>query len=269
MALLRRQLVSCLTGPRWLVIIAITIGVLVVQYRTAFRPVWVLPDINPNFFNYMLLFNYFGQGSVLYLMLLPFLAALAGGSVYAGERLSGRLPMLLARQSRATVLRSCLGSGFMAGGLGGSLPLMTSLVIAVIREPHMEFVDGVQRSSEYYPLITSDSWVYGLYCRNQILLLVLTLLYVFVLSGLCADLAVCASFFTRRRYLEVPIPFIVSYLVWVVSDVPGHAGWSFITFLELRVANAPNCVAGAALTLPVLALVVGGVYAWEAHRDVS
>lgn len=267
MTLFRRQFAWCMASPRWLAIIAITVGVLVVQYRTAFRPVWVLPDINPNFFNYMLLFNYFGQGSVLYLMLLPFLAALAGGSVYASERLSGRLPMVLTREPRGTVLRSSLASGFVAGGIGGSFPLLVSLLIAVVREPHMEFVDGVQRSAEYYPLIAADSWVYGLYCRNQILLLVLTLLYVFALSGLCADLAVCVSFFTKRRYLEIPVPFIVSYLVWIVSDVPGYAGWSFITFLELRIANAPNCAAGAAVTLPALALVVGVVYAVEVRRD--
>ena len=267
MALFKRQFVSCMTSTRWLIIIAMTVGVLVVQYRTAFRPVWVLPDINPNFFNYMLLFNYFGQGSVLYLMLLPFLAALSGGSVYSAEKLGGRLPLLITRGSRTATLRASLSSGFLAGGIGGSLPFLASLVIAVVREPHMEFVDGVQRNAEYYPLIVSDSWVYGLYCHSQILLLLFAVTYIFVLSGLCADLAVGVSFFTKRKYLEIPVPFILSYLMWTASDIPGHAGLSFITFLEFRVANAPNCALGAVITLPALASLILVLYAVEAHHD--
>ena len=268
MTLFKRQFASCMRNPRWLIIIAVAIGILIVQYRTAFRPVWVLPDINPNFFNYMLLFNYFGQGSVLYLMLLPFLASLAGGSVYSTEKIGGRLPLLLARDSRLTLIRTSLASGFVAGGIGGTAPLLISLVIAVVREPHMEFVDGVQHSAEYYPLITSDSWVHGLYCYNQILLLLLTVIYIFLLSGLCADLSIGSSFFTKRRYLEIPVPFILSYLIWAATDVPGHAGLSFITFLELRAANAPNCALGATITLPALAAIVYALYSLEIRHDV-
>lgn len=215
----------------------------------------------------MLLFNYFGSGTQLYLLLMPFLAALAGGSVYADERLSNRLPMLAARTPRPTVAGSSMVSGFVLGGLGGAAPLLTSLVVALIREPHMEFVDGVQHDAVYYPIITSDSWVYGLYRDHQPLLLLLTVLYVFVLCGLLADLAVAVSFHTRHRYVEIMMPFVITYVLWLVLDNTPLPGLHFMRFLDLRMANYPGCVIGAAISLPLLAILLAVLYLLEVRRE--
>lgn len=58
-----------------------------------------------------MLFNADGNGSGLYLFILPFLAALLGGSVYADERLSGRVRAVLPREGRSTVLRTSMLTG--------------------------------------------------------------------------------------------------------------------------------------------------------------
>ena len=96
-ALLRRQLRSGFLSWKWGVVAVATVLILLLQYRTAFYMPWKLPQPNPNFFNYMLLFSYFGRGSNIYLVVLPFLAAFIGGSIYSDERLSGRLGLTQTR----------------------------------------------------------------------------------------------------------------------------------------------------------------------------
>ncbi|NMM94333.1 ABC transporter permease [Bifidobacterium oedipodis] len=253
---------------RWIAVLIVSITLLVVQQVTSFPDVWQLPNIGPTFLNYMLLFNYFGSGTHLYLFLLPFLAALTGGSIYANERHTNRLPLLRARIPRPLIIRSSLVSGFLLGGLGGFLPLALSLLVAVVREPHMEFVDGhFTNDGAAYPLITFDSWVYGFYERNQVVLLVAILLYVFALSGLLACLAICLSFWTRHRYVEIIVPLVLSYIVWMATSGTSLGGLSFIDFLEIRVANEACCALGAAVTLPALIIMIAACYLLEVRHE--
>lgn len=110
-------------------------------------------------------------------MLLPCIAALVGGGLYSDEKNSGRLRMMLARTGRRDVLRSSFCAGFVLGGCGGVLPLLLNLVVAVVRQPHMSFIDGVDHIATnpyfaYYPVIRSDSWLYPLYKASQPLMLV-------------------------------------------------------------------------------------------------
>ncbi|MEE8667115.1 MAG: hypothetical protein SOI13_00165 [Bifidobacterium mongoliense] len=265
-ALLRRQLRSGFLSWKWGVVAVATVLILLLQYRTAFYMPWKLPQPNPNFFNYMLLFSYFGRGSTIYLVVLPFLAAFIGGSIYSDERLSGRLSLVLPRTPHGRVVRTSLLSGFILGGSAGSTPLMVSLVIAVIHRPHMWFVEGVLNAYNY-PLIDSRSWVYGLYRYNQILLLVLTVIYIFVLAGLMADVAVCVSFFTRMRYVEVLAPIVLTVAVWMGVGIFGVYGLCYINFLNFGVATRPPNELGAALTLPVLAAIVAMLYVRERAQD--
>ncbi|OZG62543.1 ABC transporter permease [Bifidobacterium lemurum] len=263
----REQFRDGCRSVRWIAVLIVSIALLVVQQVTSFPSVWRLPDIGPTFLNYMLLFNYFGSGTHLYLFLLPFLAALTGGSIYANERHNNRLSLLKARIPRPLIVRSSLVSGFLLGGLGGSAPLMLNLLVAVVREPHMRFVDGHFTDDGSYPLITFDSWVYGFYERNQVALLAAILLYVFALSGLLACLSICVSFWTRHRYVEVIVPLVLSYTVWMATNGTSLAGLSFIDFLSVRAANQACSLLGATVTLPALMILIAACYPLEVRRE--
>lgn len=236
MTLLKRQLRDCILSWRWLVVLGITGVILYVQYATSFRPVWLLPPINPTFLNYMLLFNTFGMGTSIFTMILPFLAAWIGSSVYATERHSGRLTFITARSNARAVARTSLLSGFISGGLAGIAPLFTSMIIGIIKKPHMELVDGTMPTdgrTSFYPIIEAKSAFYPLYQTHQVLLLLFIFVYVFVFSGLVAMLGVCVSFFTQYRYVEVIIPFLALTLWWVATDLLNAYGLSQVNFLYI------------------------------------
>lgn len=272
MSLVGKQLHSDFHSPKWLIVFTVTVVLLLIQYFSSFRPVWNLPYIKPNFFNYMLLFNYFGLGTPLYLLVFPFLAALIGGTAYSSEKLSGRLPLVLTRISKKRFVGSCLLSGFISGGLAGLTPLLINLVLAVIHQPHMEFVSGVMPSdpdAPYYPLIYERSWLYGFYEYSQILLLISVCVYIFAFSGLVAVLGVCCSFFTTHRYVEVMLPFVILLVIWFFTDVTNLWGISQVSYLDVRVGSDPLCMYGAVL-LPLLLLALAyGLYKWGMDRHVA
>ncbi|BDR54675.1 hypothetical protein KIMH_07860 [Bombiscardovia apis] len=169
-------------------------------------------------------------------------------------------------------MQQSLLSGFILGGTAGLFPLVCSGVIAIIHRPHMWFVDGTL--NEYnYPLIDKESWVYGFYQQNQIALMLVTFVYVFILSGLFADIAVAVSFFTKKRYIEVIAPFVLVLALHIIvsnSTQISLYGLSHINFLKYGVAftdRGPNEL-GAALTLPVLAGITAVLYSRKQAQDV-
>lgn len=257
--LLRRQMLTNLRSIRFVVIIVVSVVLIVVQYWTAHFASFRLTASAPTFLREVMLFSPDGTGSGLYSMILPFLSALLGGSVIAVERHSGRLQALLARESKGSVMRTSLLSGFLLGGIGGSLPLILNLIGAVIAVPHLNFIDG--RNVEIpmnadgtfanpdnpvlqpFVLIDETSWAYPLYRFNQPLFIVCIVLLVFVISGLFAVLAVSASLFLHRRYVELLIPFILNLVWWMLPTltnglVPDQ--WSYIIFLSPYLPNGPE-----------------------------
>lgn len=269
MVLLRRQLKSALISWKWLVVAVVTVIILALQYRTAFFTPWVLPQPNPNFFNYMLLFNYFGSGTKMYLLMIPILASFVGGDLYSRERVSGRLNSLLMRVPQRSTLRISLLSSFIIGGLAGIFPLFVSMVIAIIHRPHMWFVEGVLNSYNY-PLIDADSWVYGLYKYNQLLLLAFAYVYIYVMAGLMSAMATGVTFFTHIPYVEILAPFAFAYIPWVLVSLASWPiqGLSYMNFLDFRVATRPPNELGAAMTIPILFLITALLYGQKVHSDV-
>ncbi|MBT1178991.1 MULTISPECIES: hypothetical protein [Bifidobacterium] len=195
-----------------------------------------------------MLFNQYGSASTLYLYLLPFLAALMGGSVWAAEERSGRLINMLSREGRSVLLRTSMLSGFVLGGLGGVLPLIINLLVSAIQTPYMSFIDGTSVNAEgmvlgRYVLIDSSSWAYPLYATSQPLLIAVILLMVFVLSGAFSLLALGASLFIRRKHVELLVPFVVSLVWWMLPSLTGGLvpdEWSQIIFLNFSHWDPPG-----------------------------
>lgn len=94
-SLLRRQLSETLRSWRFPAIAGVGIVLIVLNYWTVFHSTFVLPKSKPTFFRYMMLFSDMGAGGAMYCMLLPCIAALAGGGLYSDEKNSRRLRMVL------------------------------------------------------------------------------------------------------------------------------------------------------------------------------
>jgi len=277
-SLLRQQLSRTFRSWRFPAIAGIGIVLIVLNYWTAFHSTFVLPKSDPTFFRYMMLFSDVGAGGSMYCMLLPCIAALAGGGLYSDEKNSRRLRMVLTRVGRRGVLRSSFCAGFVLGGLGGVLPLLLNLVFAVIRQPHMSFIDGVDHIASdphfaYYPVIQANSWLYPLYKTNQLMMLLVVFLLVFVLSGAYACLAVGASAFIGKRYVEILVPFAASLLIWLLPAIlPIRAQlvaneFSQVVFLNFSADSGSYGMWGV-LANVVLFLVLSGVlYEIELRRD--
>ena len=251
-----------------------------VQYWTTNHASYVILDSAPNFLRDVMLFSQYGTGSGLYLFLLPFLAALAGSGVISEERHSARLWELTVRDGRSQFSRTSMVSGWISGAVGGALPLVLNLCWAAACNPHLEFIDGTEISAEgialnRYVLISSMSWIYPVYRCNQVLCIVLVVAMVAVISGLYAALGVGISFFVRRRYVELIIPFVVSLVWWMMPALTGGLvpdQWSPVIFLSvgpgtdggwLRQQN----VVGLTLTIALLTVSAIILLMVEERRD--
>lgn len=281
-ALLGKQLVSNLRSLRMLALVALSVALIGMQYWTVHHAAYWRWGSKPTFLREVMLFNADGNGSGLYLFMLPFLAALLGGGVLAKERFSGRLYEVLAREGRGTVLRTSVLSGFLLGGIGGSLPLIVNLIAAAIAIPHLSFIDGdaVDHTTGQvlprYVLIDATSWAYPMYRINQVLLILFIILLVFVVAGLFSAVAVGASFFTRHRYVELLVPFVLSVVWWMMPTLTFYAvpdQWSHNVFLYIAVGNSlPDAAlrswTGIAINVIGLSAIVTFLSFVELSRDV-
>ena len=277
-SLLRQQLSRTLRSWRFPAIAGIGIVLVALNYWMTFHATFVLPKSDPTFFRYMMLFSDVGAGGSIYCMLLPCIAALAGGGLYSDEKNSGRLRMMLVRTGRRDVLRSSFCAGFVLGGCGGVLPLLLNLVVAVIRQPHTSFIDGVDHIATnpyfaYYPVIRADSWLYPLYKASQPLMLVVVFALIFVLSGAYACLAIGASAFIGKRYVEILVPFAVSLLIWLLPAVlPIRVQlvaneFSQVIFLNFSADSGPYGIWGAMANVALFLVLSGALYEIELRRD--
>lgn len=260
--LLGQQMKSALRSWQFLVVLLLSLMIIGIQWWSTFG------DGDPGlsqrtFFRYMLLYNVIGTGTELYLLVFPFLASLLGGTVLSKERLSGRAILIRTRIGWNRQLNVSVISGFLLGALGGSLPMLINLVCAVAICPRMGFVDGVNITDEN-PFIYGVSWIYPLYKTSQILFIIATILIIAVFSGLFAVLSVTISLFTKRRFVEVMVPFLAGVIVWVMPIAAPQPdmfdGTSQLHYLFFACANEPNCVPSLVVTLLVLLVADATLY---------
>ena len=278
--LMRNQLVGQLRSARMIGVIVISCMLVAVQYLTTYRASYVTPSSESTLLRDVMLFSQYGTGGGMYLLLLPFLSALLGGSVVSLERHAGRLPMVVIREGRGRFVTTAMSSGFVLGGVGGIMPMIANLSIAAMRNPHLNFIDGVSADargrvySSKYILISSDSWIYPLYEFNQVLCILCVVLLIFVIAGLFSTVAVGVSFFMQRKYTEVLVPFVLSLVWWMLPSLTGGKipdQWSHVIFLDfapgadhsVRWQNYVGIVLSTALLLALSAVLA----CVERYRD--
>lgn len=229
-----------------------------------------------------MLLNGDGGASELYLFLLPFFAALLGGSVYSNEKTSGRLQASVIRCGRNKVLNTSMVSGFLLGGTGGVFPFIVNIVLAVIHMPHMSFIEGYPHNVSVVPqqyfMIDSWSWFYPVYTYNQVLFVLSVCALIFVMSGLFTLIAIGSSYFTNIRFIEVLIPFVLTTLWWILPEVlrtntiPDQ--WSHIIFMYVANGGSDptvikNSVIGMVLMITGSSLLSLIMLDMERRRDVE
>lgn len=267
--LIAQQLVSALRSWRLGVIAALAVLLCALQYVTVLDMEGPTQPASPTLLRFALLFTWKGRGMEPYLVLLPFLASLLGGSTYANERFTGRLALVAARVGHRAVLLASMVSGFVLGCIGGVLPLLASLLFGAVQAPHLPFIDGRTDVEVGYPLITASSWAYPLYCSNRVLLLLAVTLLVAVTSGCFAVLSVGVSMFTTKRHTEVVVPFCVTIAVWYVPAIfPAKidvSATSHIIYLFVAACADPLSPWYAGAT--ILLLLAGAAGCWLVRRN--
>lgn len=254
---------------RWILVVAFTIGIVYLHYATAFRPVWDLPRLY-TFLNYTLFFNNSSDGDILYSLLLPFLAALGGGSIYAVDKLSNRLTFVTSRIYRKQFLKSNIVTSFLLGSFSGSLPFWVTVIIGLVKEPHMHFVSGLTRQNPYggdYPIILSDSWAYKYYESNQKLFFIIVCLYITIFCGLLSVLSLLISCYVRIRYIELIIPFVLSYLVYMLDGVFQDNGISIPVYMCISSSWYRYSEISAYVTPLVVLVCIAVLYFVEVQRE--
>lgn len=277
--ILARRLRRDLLSPRMAVILLASLLLIGVQWWTTDHASYVIADSAPNFLRDVMLFSQYGTGSGLYLFLLPFLAALAGSGAVSTERHYSRLGEVVVRDGRARFLRTSMVSGWISGAVGGVLPLVLNLCWAAACNPHLEFIDGTEFDAQgmflqRYVLISSMSWMYPVYRVSQVLCIVVVVLLVAAISGLYAALGVGVSFFVRRRYVELIVPFVASLAWWMLPALTGGLvpdQWSHVIFLSIGPGSTDGVraqnVVGLALTVALLAGASAGLLMAQERRD--
>ena len=263
------------------VVIALSCVLMAIQYWTSHHAGFIVSGGTQTFLSDTMLFSRFGTGSELYLFLLPLIAALLGGEVVSVERHSRRMYAIVPRVGRRRYLNTSLCAGFLLGGLGGVSPLTLNMLLAAVMNPRLDFIDGMETDAsgwvheDKYVLISSTSWVYPLYRMNQVVCILFIIAVVFVISGLFALVAMGCSFFTKRRHIELLVPFLLNLLWWMLPaltnlSVPDQ--WSCIIFLFFSPPESPDLagknVEGLVLTVVLLSAMAAVLQYAERRRDV-
>lgn len=94
-----------------------------------------------------------------------------------------------------------------------------------------------------------------------------------MLSGAYACLAIGASAFIGKRYVEILVPFAVSLLIWLLPAIlPIRAQlvaneFSQVVFLNFSADAGPYGAWGAVANVMLFLVLAGVLYGIELHRD--
>lgn len=256
--IIKKNLINNLLSYRFFFIILISYLLAYINIVTATN--WEEYGIN-NFLLYTLNFNS-GKGTSYYILLLPFLAALMGGSLF-GDEVRSRINILtLTRIPKKDYLHSLVFSSFVLGGIGGALPIIVSLICAYLKLPYFE------KNLGQFAIFDKSFWGFDLFSKHPVGTILLLLLIIFVFSGLVANLSLVISYFIPLKIVETVFVFIGSYLLFLGVSLLNLDIFSHNVFLNYKVSEAfPNAgyaLLGYSIFLP---LVIYLTTHWEINYD--
>lgn len=200
---------------QWQVWVALVVGIGLVVWQSA-----TIFHANAYFINsaYMHLtgFDSTGMGTRLYTTILPLIAATAGG-VFETDKVSGMDNMSIVRKNRSSYYWSTLGSSFLVGGFIGTIPLVLEGIYYFSKFS----IKPISANFELMP-IDKIGWGYSLFLHHPILFWLLSLLIIFLFSGLFANIAVVTSYFEIKKGIEYIVPFLIVFVSAIARDVLGE-----------------------------------------------
>ncbi|WP_162930912.1 hypothetical protein [Lactococcus allomyrinae] len=249
--LFRSQLKKNLLSWKLVVIVGVSIGLVILEQKTTNN--WHLVKSN-NFLHYVVLMDKYSLAGVAYLLVLPILSALLGGTIYSGEFHSGRIISLQARLSRREIIKTISLSSFILGGIAAVIPILGSVPVAFVVLSRFDFISG----NSNFSIFESNFWGYSLYEHSQIALILILLGLLFIFGGLVAVVSTVISFYTKIKYIELLLPFVFSLIWFLLVSAIGFPEMGHIVFLDFPVSSGfPNV--DLYLTVAYFILAIGSV----------
>jgi hypothetical protein len=229
--LLKRQLKQQLLSWKMLLIVLIGIGLTALEFKTTNQ--WKLIE-SYNFLHYVVVFDRYSVAAQIYLIVLPLLAGLLGGGVYSIEKHSGRLNLMKSRIPLPEIVKTTSISSFLLGGIASIIPIMISMLGALIYMPAFKFLSPFKTM---YPIFTQDFWGFKIYEHSQILMVLILLLLLFIFGGLIAITAMSISFYSKVKHIEVLLPFVGLFVWYLVVSLIGFPELGHIVFLDFPITE--------------------------------
>ncbi|MDR1511883.1 MAG: hypothetical protein LBS56_00145 [Propionibacteriaceae bacterium] len=200
------------------------------------------------------------EGQVFFL-LLPLLAALPYGTSFLEDRSSGYVAGIVTRAARGRYYAAKSVAVFLAGGVAVTLPLLLDFAVTALFFPALapEPVTGT------FPL-RGDSLGGDLFYSQPLAYVLLSLVVLFLWSGLIGCLTVPLAYLVSNRIVVVLIPFALYLFLEFGADALSVLQYSPMTFLrpdQAVSANLPVLTVGWL----ALAVVVAAFLAWRARVD--
>ncbi len=198
---------------RWQTWVALLIEFLIIITQAI-----TINPANANFTNNAFLhltgFDGTGLGSRFYYFILPLTCALAAGSTFQEDKQTHFLKAILARRPTYKYLVTTLTSSFLVGGIIGCLPL-------IIEGCHFFLHYSVKRLPEHFELmpIAKGGWGYPIFSTHPLLFWLITIIIIFIFSGLFSLISLCASYYELRKGIEIVIPFGIVFISLLLSNL--------------------------------------------------
>lgn len=179
-----------------------------------------------NFLLYTMIFDRIGLVTMYFLMGLPFIASLVGGSLYGQEVRSNRNLFHLARLSKKTYVVSLSIASFILGGLASIVPLMINLVTAAFKMPSLQVELG--NFSIYGEKFFAQNWA----MVHPFSMIALVLGIYFIFGGLFALFSLSISYFYANQLIEILGVFIISFVSNLLLEIINLGNLHFYSFLD-------------------------------------
>ncbi|MCH5426034.1 MULTISPECIES: hypothetical protein [Bacteria] len=245
--IVKKNLINNLISYRFFLIILISYLLSYINIITSTD--WEKYGIN-NFLLYTLNFNS-GKGTSYYIILLPFFAALMGGSLF-GDEVRNRINILtLTRISKKKYLISLIFSSFILGGIGGTFPIIISMICSYLKLPYFDSNLG------QFAIFDKSFWGFELFSTHPILTIVLLILITFVFCGLLANLSLVISYFIPLKIIETVLVFILSYILFLIVSLLNLDILNHNVFINYKVSESfPNSFYSLIGYIVVLSIIV-------------
>lgn len=256
--LIKWKLISNLTSARFVFIIIMSFLFTYIQIKTTNN--WEEMGLN-NFLLYSLNFG-LGKGTSYYILLLPFLSSLMGGSLIGEEIRSRRNIFQQTRISKKEYTLSMLFTSFILGGIGGALPMIISFICSFIKSPYLKTNLGE------YQIFNHDFWGYQIFNRSNLMMACLLLLIIFIFCGLFSMLSVSLSYFFPLKIIETLFVMIFFYIMFFIFSLLNLDVLSYNVFLNFPVSQDFNNSLFALIGYAIIfVVIIAATTLWEIKTD--